>query len=68
MRGSVESPFEAQLHETVVIGLNTGDTSLPQKFEMSAIETFPEQSLQRSNCLESRVEGGNVKDYCDILL
>ena len=24
MRGSVESPFEAQLHETVVIGLNTG--------------------------------------------
>ena len=24
MLGSVESPFEAQLHETVVIGLNTG--------------------------------------------
>ena len=27
MRGSVESPFEAQLHETVVIGLNTGGTN-----------------------------------------
>ena len=28
MRGSVESPFEAQLHETVVIGLNTGDAEI----------------------------------------
>ena len=28
MRGSVESPFEAQLQETVAMELNTGDAGL----------------------------------------
>ena len=31
MRGSVESPFEAQLQETVAMELNTGVASLEAK-------------------------------------